>query len=130
MSDPIIVVESDPRWTESFATIRRELQASLAGVPVVAIEHIGSTSVPGLAAKPIIDVDIVVCRPSVRSAIDALEASGYESLGDLGVPDRIAFRAPHDATRRNVYVTIEGCLSLRNHLGLPRCVARRPATSR
>ncbi len=118
MSNPIIVVEPDPQWAERFATIRRELQASLAGVPVIAIEHVGSTSVPGLAAKPIIDVDIVVARPYVRIATDALESSGYVSLGDLGVPDRIAFRAPNEGIRRNVYVTVEGCLSLRNHLGL------------
>ena len=118
MTTRIIVVESDPQWPEQFATVRRELDTSLAGVPVVAIEHVGSTSVPGLAAKPIIDVDVVVRRPDVRSAVEALESIGYVLLGDLGVPDRIAFTAPVDSIRRNVYVTIEGCLALRNHLGL------------
>ena len=118
MNKAIVVVEPDPLWAESFATIRRDLQASLAGVPVVAIEHVGSTSVPGLAAKPIIDVDVVVARPHVPGAADALEASGYVALGDLGVPDRLAFQAPNDGIRRNVYVVVDGCLSLRNHLGL------------
>jgi GrpB-like predicted nucleotidyltransferase (UPF0157 family) len=118
MNKPIIVVESDPQWPEMFATVCRELRTALAGVPVVAIEHVGSTSVPGLAAKPIIDVDVIVRGSDVRSAVEALESSGYVLLGDLGVPDRIAFTAPVDSIRRNVYITIEGCLALRNHLGL------------
>jgi GrpB-like predicted nucleotidyltransferase (UPF0157 family) len=118
MSNPIVVVEPDPKWAETFAWIRRQLQASIVGVPVIAIEHVGSTAVPGLAAKPIIDVDIVVAPPDVDGAVEALESIGYVSLGDLGVPDRIAFRAPDEAPRRNVYVTVEGCLSLRNHLGV------------
>jgi len=118
MNTTIVVVEPDPKWPETFASIRQQLQAMLVDVPVIAVEHVGSTSVPGLAAKPIIDVDIVVARPDVDAAVAALEASGYVSLGELGVPDRIAFRAPDEAPRRNVYVTVEGCLSLRNHLGV------------
>lgn len=114
----VVVVPYDSSWPERFELVRARLAKALAVVPVVAIEHVGSTSVPGLAAKPIIDIDVIIARSHVRSAIDALEASGYQCLGEMGVPDRYAFRAPDDGIRRNVYVTVEGCLSLRNHLGV------------
>lgn len=118
MSNPILVVDYDPRWPEVFEAIRTDLSAVLAAVPTLAIEHVGSTSVPGLAAKPIIDVDIVVARDDVDAAIAALVAAGYTPLGEMGVPDRHALRAPDGAPKQNVYVTVDGCLSLRNHLGL------------
>jgi len=58
----IRVVEYASAWPERFEALRDEYAAAMAraGVPVVGIEHVGSTSVPGLAAKPIIDCDIVV----------------------------------------------------------------------
>ena len=118
MNNPIVVVDYDPQWPEVFVTIHDALTEALADVPVIGIEHIGSTSVPGLAAKPIIDVDVIVHRQSVSRAIDALQAAGYEHLGDLGIADRHAHRAPPGAPRQNVYVTVEGCLAVRNHLGL------------
>jgi GrpB-like predicted nucleotidyltransferase (UPF0157 family) len=109
------VVPYDSDWPARFDTIRAELRTALMQVPVVAIEHVGSTSVPGLAAKPIIDIDVVVARDDVARALAALEVIGYTSLGDLGVPDRYALGPPADGIRRNVYVTVDGCLSLRNH---------------
>jgi GrpB-like predicted nucleotidyltransferase (UPF0157 family) len=53
------VVEYDPAWPERFEELRREYATAMAaaGVPVVAIEHVSSTAVPGLAAKPVIDCD-------------------------------------------------------------------------
>ena len=127
MTATILVVDYDPHWPWSFAIIHRTLQAALADVPVIAIEHVGSTSVPGLAAKPIIDIDIVVDRAHADAASHALVAEGYTPLGDLGVPDRYAFRAPEGSLRQNTYVTIDGCLSLRNHLGLREVLRNDPA---
>lgn len=118
MSNPIIVVDYDPQWPKAFAGIRQALDDALRNVPIVAIEHVGSTSVPGLPAKPIIDVDLIVKRSDVDAAIAAMAVAGYRYLGDLGVADRHAFTAPTDAIRQNTYVVVEGCLSLRNHLGL------------
>lgn len=114
----IEVVDHDPAWADRFAEIRAALRTALGGVPVVGIEHVGSTSVPGLAAKPVIDVAVVVERDQVDAAITAMEAAGYVYRGDLGIPDRHAFHAPPGAVRQHTYVVVEGCLSLRNHLAV------------
>ena len=122
----MIVVPYDPEWPARFASIETVLKEALIDVPVLAIEHVGSTSVPGLAAKPVIDIDVVARRDTVPAAIAALEAIGYRHIGDLDVPDREAFRAPTGAPRQNTYVTVEGCLSLRNHLGVRDVLRVRP----
>lgn len=114
----IQVVRYDPDWPMRFLAIRAAIDAALGAVPVIAIEHVGSTSVPGLAAKPVIDVDVIVTRPSLMPAIDALERIGYRHRGDLGIPDRHALAAPDDGTRRNVYVVLGGSLAVRNHLAV------------
>ena len=59
MCEPIIVVEYDPLWPRIFEELRAPLAAAL-GDLAVTVEHIGSTAVPGLAAKPVIDLDLVV----------------------------------------------------------------------
>jgi GrpB-like predicted nucleotidyltransferase (UPF0157 family) len=125
----VVVLPYDPRWPERFVVVREHLQNALAPVPIRAIEHVGSTSVPGLAGKPRIDVDIVVEHEHVAAARNALEAAGYVCLGDLGVPDRYAFRSPDQEPPRNVYVAVEGCLALRNHIAV-RDLLRRDARLR
>jgi GrpB-like predicted nucleotidyltransferase (UPF0157 family) len=99
----IEVVEYDPDWPARFERLRAVYAAALAqaGVPVVAIEHVGSTSVPGLAAKPVIDCDIVVARPDVEAAGRVLEGLGFLPEGDLGIPLRWAFREPPRLPRTN-----------------------------
>ena len=89
-----------------------------AGVPVVAIEHVGSTSVPGLAAKPIIDCDIVVAPDDVPAASATLVGLGFRTLGELGIPARWAFKEPRRLAGTNTYVVVDGCLSLGNHLAV------------
>lgn len=66
----ILVVEYDPAWPGRFEQLRRKYAWALAAaeVRVVCIEHVGSTAVPGLAAKPVIDCDIVVAGPDVPAA--------------------------------------------------------------
>jgi GrpB-like predicted nucleotidyltransferase (UPF0157 family) len=112
---PIEVVPYDDAWPMRFARIRADLHGALAGVPVLDIEHVGSTSVPGLAAKPVIDVDVVVSRGALDDAIAALERIGYRHRGDLGIPARHSLAEPDDGIRRNVYVVVDGSLALRNH---------------
>lgn len=89
--EPIHLCAYDPEWPALFECEARRIAA---GLPVdVGIEHIGSTSVPGLLAKPVIDLmagvlghdDHVVAR-------SALVALGYEDLGEAGVAGRVYFR--------------------------------------
>jgi GrpB-like predicted nucleotidyltransferase (UPF0157 family) len=116
----ITVVEYDPAWPGRFQTLRSEYAQAMgaAGVTVIAIEHVGSTSVPGLAAKPVIDCDIVVREADVAPASDALVSLGFTPEGDLGIPQRWAFREPARLSGTHTCVTAAGCLSLRNHLAL------------
>lgn len=116
----ISVVEYDPTWPKRFEQLRRDYAEAMAavGVPVVAIEHVGSTSVPGLAAKPIIDCDIVVAQPDVAAASEALIDLGFQPLGELGIPLRWAFTEPEGLAGTNTSVVVEGSLSLRNHLAV------------
>lgn len=116
----ITVVEYDPGWPERFEALREEYARAMkaAGVPVKAIEHVGSTSVPGLAAKPIIDCDIVVDQAEVTAASSVLVSLGFVPEGDLGIPQRWAFKEPERLSGTNTYVIVDGCLSLRNHLAV------------
>lgn len=89
-SYPIRVVDYDPNWPIIFADLSRVVSGSL-GELALAIEHVGSTSVPGLAAKPIIDFDVVVeSRRAVSKAIKRIAPLGYFHSGDLGVSGREA----------------------------------------
>jgi len=116
----IEVVEYDAAWPALFEQLRDTYAAALAaaGVPFVAIEHVGSTSVPGLAAKPVIDCDIVVAADHVEGASAVLVELGFRPVGELGIPQRWAFKPPADWPRTNTYVVLDGCLSLRNHLAV------------
>ena len=114
----IEVVPWSPRWAEQFEGVAFVLRAALAGVPSATVEHVGSTSVRGLAAKSILDIDVVVQAVDVRAAVAALESVGYAHRGDLGVVGREAFHAPDAAPRRNVYVCTTGTTNVRNHLAV------------
>lgn len=107
------------------------------GQSLTAVEHVGSTSVPGLAAKPILDIDLVVDgQDSFKRARIALENLGYRFAGDLGIPDRYAFKAAHsgipeDGSGRSwpvhhLYCCMEGSVALRNHLLLRDALRRDP----
>ncbi|KAE8325740.1 grpb/dephospho-CoA kinase [Aspergillus sergii] len=76
----IEIVEPDPTWPELFAIIARRIADTL-GNRLLSIEHVGSTSVPGLPAKAVIDVDVVVADPTAEdSYVPALEAAGFQFL--------------------------------------------------
>ena len=93
MPDPIIIVESDPMWPAEFERLRVRA-ADAVGDVAVAIEHIGSTAVPGLAAKPVIDLVVVVEPQDLQTAVERLVAIGYVHRGNLGVEGREAFEVP------------------------------------
>jgi GrpB-like predicted nucleotidyltransferase (UPF0157 family) len=71
------VVDPDPRWPEVYAELAARIRAAL-GTRALAVEHVGSTSVPGLAAKPVIDVDLTVADSADEpSYLPELEAAGF-----------------------------------------------------
>ena len=86
----VVVLPYDEKWKQDFFYIKNEISATL-GKLVISIEHVGSTSVEGMAAKPIIDIDIVVQKEHINDAILELSKIGYIHEGDLGIPDREAF---------------------------------------
>ena len=73
----VVIEDYDPRWPELFEREAERIRGAL-GAAALSVEHVGSTSVPGLAAKPIIDVDLIVADSTDESAyVPALEAVGY-----------------------------------------------------
>ena len=80
--------------------------------------NVGSTSLPGLAAKPTLDCDIVVEEQHVAAASDVLVAVGFEPRGELGLSQRWTFYEPERLSGTNTYVVVAGSLSLKNYLAV------------
>lgn len=113
----VVVLPYDEKWKQDFEDIKNELMKVLATF-VNAIEHVGSTSVEGLAAKPIIDIDVVVKPNDVKRAIAALESIGYLHEGDLGIEGREAFsyEEKEHLQTHHLYVCPEDSAELKRHL--------------
>lgn len=74
---PIEIVEPDPSWPAAFEAVASRIRAAL-GDKALAIEHVGSTSVPGLPAKPVIDIDLIVADPTDEASyVPDLESAGF-----------------------------------------------------
>jgi len=114
--DPVVVVDYDLAWPALFAALRAPVAAAL-GELAVAIEHVGSTAVPGLAAKPIIDLDVAISSASaLDAAIERLAPLGYVHKGDQGITGRAAFDWPPRLQRHHLYVCARGSAEHRRHL--------------
>ena len=122
----------NPNWPAQFQQIRDALAPRL-DAWATRIEHVGSTAIPGLSAKPILDIDIVVDGiGAMRKVIEILGEFGYEHQGDLGVEGREAFRFKRDDASKDdpcrswpthyLYACVEGnrelnrTLAFRDHL--------------
>ncbi|RPH68521.1 MAG: GrpB family protein [Myxococcaceae bacterium] len=134
---PVVVVPYDPGWPESFEALRTVLAAAL-GEVARAIHHVGSTAVPGLPAKPILDVDVeIASRTDLPESIRRLGPLGYRSVGELGIAGREAFDrlgpdVPRDGSGRSwpehhVYVCASDATELRRHLLLRDFLRANPA---
>lgn len=76
-SPDVRVVDADPGWPAAFDAVAERVRRAL-GWRALVVEHVGSTAVPGLPAKPIVDVDLVVADPAEEAAyVPALEAAGF-----------------------------------------------------
>ncbi len=108
----------DPSWPERFERVYQYVWPSVSHL-AVRIDHVGSTSVAGLAAKPIIDMDIVVASErDVPRAIDRLKAIDYEWEGDLGLAGREAFRlvTSHELPEHHLYRVVDRNRAHLDHL--------------
>lgn len=95
-----MIADYDPAWRERFELERARVRGAL-GVTALRIEHIGSTAVPGLAAKPIVDLLVTVADPDDDTVIaPALESAGYELR--VREPGHRMFRTPS----RDVHVHV------------------------
>lgn len=122
----ISVVPYDPAWAAAFERVAQRLRPAVAGIPGARVEHVGSTSVPGLAAKPIIDVDVIVPAAHLPAVVAALASLGYVHRGDLGVTGREAFHPPDVDPPRHVYACAADTLHVRNHLAVRAVLRARP----
>jgi GrpB-like predicted nucleotidyltransferase (UPF0157 family) len=114
--NPVIIHDYDPRWPELFETLRSRIAGAL-GSMAAAIEHVGSTAVPGLAAKPIIDMDVLLKSDADFPLVIAKLASiGYEHEGDLGIAGREAFRSPPKTCEHHLYVCGPGSSAYAQHI--------------
>lgn len=126
---PIEVVDADPAWPLVFARLRAAIWPALADI-ALGIEHVGSTAVPGLAAKPIVDIDVIVPPGQVVAATARLAGLGYAHKGDLGVPGREAFAHPPDTPRHHLYVCPAANTALANHLAVRDYLRANPDAAR
>jgi len=129
MKEKITISNYDPVWPENFYNISHHLKSAL-GDLTADIQHVGSTSVPGLKAKPIIDIDIILKDLSfLKKAIDTLEGIGYKYLGEMGISGRFAFQAPpslpqnggsgyHTFPLHNLYICDPSSQAYLNHICL------------
>jgi GrpB-like predicted nucleotidyltransferase (UPF0157 family) len=116
MPEPVIIVDYDPQWPVIFNKLKINVLTVLGNLPVT-IEHVGSTSVPGLAAKPVIDMDIVVkSSEDIPETIQRLATLGYVHEGDLGITGREAFSAPEGYPGHHLYLCTQDSRKLHRHL--------------
>ena len=114
----VVVLPYDKSWSSAFEKIKREIQTAI-GDLIIGIEHVGSTSVEGMSAKPIIDIDVVIKDYSIFNDVTRnLEKLGYIHEGDLGIKDREAFKyldKPH-LQKHHLYVCPQYSAELRRHI--------------
>lgn len=120
-SGEVRLAPHDPGWPAAFSAERVRLLAALAP-HALAVEHIGSTAVPDLPAKPIIDIAVTVeSFRALPALIGALEAAGYTHKGEYGLPGRQFFVRGEPATHHVHLVEPDSphwadWLALRDHL--------------
>lgn len=124
----IVIEPYNLQWAVNFYALKEVYAENLNNIECD-IQHVGSTSVPGLSAKPILDIDIVVRDTETsKQVIGVLESIGYIHVGDLGIPQREALKRSNEGVpytntnkqwqKHNLYVCIAGCTSVQNHLQL------------
>jgi GrpB-like predicted nucleotidyltransferase (UPF0157 family) len=115
LDEHVKIVDYDTAWPAAFDAERRRLADTLS-IPADSIQHIGSTAVPGLAAKPVVDMMLGVDDlDRTREALSRLQILGYENMGEAGVPERLYLcarnlRDPRTSGERdfNLHIVLRG----------------------
>lgn len=118
MSKKVIVTKYNPNWKNDFELLKGRIISKLSNL-VLAVEHVGSTSVEGLSAKPIIDLDVVIKDYSCFDEVKKLLADiGYIYEGDLGIKEREAFDyvGCDELPKHHLYVCPENSKELERHI--------------
>ncbi len=126
------VVPHDPRWRDAFDAEAKRVAAAL-GANAVAIHHIGSTAIPGIHAKPVIDLLVEVADlAGVDGRAPAMASLGYEAMGEYGIPGRRYFRRddPEGARTHNLHAFRAGSGEVERHLAFRDYMIAHPAEAR
>jgi len=132
--DPLLdlrvrIVDYDSRWPERYEAEHQRLAAAL-GDAAVDIQHVGSTSVPGLASKPVVDILLGLRRyPMQPAQVAAVSSLGYEALGEVGIPGRQFFRKGSPRTH-HVHATEWGSPFWTSHVRFRDHLRRNPDSMR
>ncbi|WP_338637706.1 GrpB family protein [Erwinia persicina] len=112
----VVIVPYDDKWPEMFETESLQIK-TLLGAVAVSVHHIGSTSVPGLSAKPIIDILVEVTDINELDAYNlAMVSAGYISRGENGIPGRRYFIKGGGQRSHQVHAFAIGDLQVLRHL--------------
>ena len=114
----VVVLPYDEAWKSDFKKIKDEIEEAI-GDLIIGFEHIGSTSVEGMSAKPCIDIDVVIEDYSVFHAVVArLKTIGYIHEGDLGIKNREAFKysGKEHLQKHHLYVCPKYSEELHRHI--------------
>jgi GrpB-like predicted nucleotidyltransferase (UPF0157 family) len=112
------VVPHDPLWRDAFEAEAKQVAAAL-GEKVVAVHHIGSTAIPNIYAKPVVDLLVEIGDiTEVDNRSSAMESLGYEVMGEYGIPGRRYFRKdnPEGIRTHNLHAFEAGSAEVERHL--------------
>lgn len=135
---PIVICEYTNDWKVDFDSLCQVYLEHLENL-VISVEHVGSTAVPGLCAKPVIDIDIVITTSQLQNVSAELTKLGYAFMGEVGIPERFVFRQinssiPNNGSNKSwpkhhLYCCIENSSALSNHLILRDTLRENPILS-
>ncbi len=115
-----LVEDYNPEWPSWFEQVKARIEGHLRGVPY-AFEHVGSTAIPGMTAKPVVDIDLVIEAGDFSAVKDRLATLSYVHRGDLGIQGRESFGLTDEDTKsslppHHLYVCESGNRALEEHL--------------
>ena len=124
----VVVEKWNPKWKDEFEKIVASLGKDII-YNSIKIEHVGSTSVEGLSAKPIIDLDIVIENDNFEIIKRLLNDKGYKHEGDLGIEGREAFSysGKEELMTHHLYVCPKNSKELFKHITFRNFLKNNPA---